>query len=182
MIPLVYWSLSFLSGAALGLALPGYWEPAFLFGSFLVAGPLLLSLLRFDLGQYRFHLAAVLLLFLGGMRSLGIERAFDYRCSLFPAPIEGTFRGYIAEDPEVLFERVEGGHETGREGGVYAPYVERARAVIVLDEMNGRVIPAVRVRCSFILPRDGGAPVLSYGDGIRVRGTLSPPPVALNPG
>lgn len=182
MIPLVLWSLSFIAGAASGLALPGRAEPLFLFLAFPGAGLAILSFLRPVMRGARVSLVAFLLFSLGGLRSHAAELAFDRRGALFPAPVEGTFRGHVAEDPEVLFERIAGGHETGRVADAYAPAVERVRAVVVFDAVEGRPILPIRVRCSFIVPREGGAPVLSYGDRVEVRGTLSPPPVALNPG
>lgn len=182
MIPVILWGLGFLAGAGAGLFLPGGAEPGFLAAAVCGGALLILGLAHRDLKPIRLGAAALVFLSLGGLRALDARKQFARAIARFPAPVTGTFGGYVAEDPEVLFERVPGGHETGREGDRYVEYVERIRAVVVIQTLEGRPVPSFRARASFVQPKDGGGEVLSYGDSFEARGTLTRPPPALNPG
>ncbi len=117
-----------------------------------------------------------------GARFWQENRAFEKERALFPEPAKGLFQAWIAEEPEVLFQHGEGGHDTGRLGGFYQPFVGEVRAVAVLLGADGKSLPPVRARISFRLSPQNPQPLLSYGDTVEIQGKILPPPPAMNPG
>lgn len=127
----------------------------------------------------------VLFLFLAlvlGLRYWQAEQSFETQTEIFGPAQKGFFKVRISEEPEVLFERLPGSHDTGRLGGFYQPSVKEVRAVCTLISGDGRVVPPVQVRCAFRLSPDDPQPALSYDSVVEVEGKIQTPAPAMNPG
>lgn len=116
------------------------------------------------------------------LRFFQAQRDFEKQQALFPQPQKGVFRVFVSEEPEVLFERPAGGHDSGRRNGAYQPGVREVRAVCTLLSLGGKLEPPVKVRCSFQLPPFPPTALLSYGETCDLDGKIELPSPPLNPG
>ena len=140
-----------------------------------------------------------------GLRYIQAEGDFRAQEAVFPQALKGSFRVWVREEPEVLFERPPGSHDTGRLGGGYLPLVREVRAVCTLVSViterptevatppnapigaaprndGHKMLPPIKVRCTLRLSPGFSQPVLSYGDVLEVEGKIQAPPPVLNPG
>ncbi|HET9869650.1 MAG TPA: ComEC/Rec2 family competence protein, partial [bacterium] len=116
------------------------------------------------------------------LRLVQVQADWGRQQALFPAPVRGDFRAWVAEAPEVLYPREPGGHADGRAGEDYAPEVAEVRAACVLLSLDGKPLAPVKARVTFTLsPRDP-QPRLAYGGTVEFYGRVGPPSPALNPG
>src|SRR6516162_7364049 len=83
------------------------------------------------------------------LRSWQVQKDLADQASLFPSPQKGHFRLWVREEPQVLFDRGPGSHDTGRSGGYYLPQVREVRAVCEAVALDGRPIPPVKLRAAF---------------------------------
>lgn len=110
------------------------------------------------------------------------HRSFTAQASVFPQAQKGTFRAWVAEEPEVLFDHEPGSHDTGRLGGRYQSSVKEVRTVCSFLSMDDQDLPPIKVRCTFRLSPGLPQPLLSYGETLEVQGKVQRPPSASNPG
>jgi len=137
------------------------------------------------MGIGSFTRAAVFLAFpllLVGFRWWQSESSFRRLQSLFPEPQKARFQAWVSEDPEVLFERLPGSHDTGRLNGQYQPSVREVRALCEVYSLDGKPVGPVKARCSLRLSAGDPQPVLSYGDVLEMEGKIQAPLPAQNPG
>jgi len=134
-----------------------------------------------NLSTRRMVLFSVLGLFLV-FRFFQAGQAFESQREVFGPAQKGLFKVWVTEEPEVLFDRLPGSHDTGRSRGLYQPFVKEARAVCALLSFDGRPVPPVRVRCAFRISPRVPQPVLSYGDTVEIEGKIQTPSPAMNPG
>ena len=183
MMPLVQLSLVYLMGVSLGLGLPD---------AFRVPGLLLSLLLVLIAGVLRYRnassrtlklLLASSLLLIGAWRSLEASKSYEDQSNRFVGQDRATTWVRVESDPEILFERLVGGHETGRAGALYLPQVRKVRAlgsILPRETGRGKGIP---VRATFRLSEKFPGELLSYGDLVEVRGPAPAKPWgAMNPG
>ncbi|SRR5579871_1617144 len=132
-------------------------------------------------------------------------RSFEIQREYFGPAQKGLFTVWVSEEPEVLFDRLSGSHDTGREGGVYQPFVKEVRAVCTLIAVKNEnltevasspnapigaalrndsyiKLPPIKVRCAFRISPGIPQPVLSYGDEVVIEGKIQVPAPAMNPG
>lgn len=126
-----------------------------------------------------FYLLLVLAL---GLRYWQAGQSFETQKEIFGPSQKGLFKVWVSEEPEVLFDRLPGSHETGRFGGFYQPFVKEARAVCTVLSRDGHPAPPVKVRCAFRISPEVPQPVLSYGDRVQIDGKIQTPLPAMNPG
>ena len=124
----------------------------------------------------------VLLAFALALRCWQAEQTFEIQKAVFAQPQKGLFKLWVSEEPEVLFERSPGSHDTGRLDGFYQPFVKEVRAVCTLVSWDGRPMPPVKLRCAFRFSPEVSQPILSYGDMVEVEGKVQEPSPAMNPG
>ncbi len=129
--------------------------------------------------RYGFWILFGLVLLFRGWQA---EEDLNGQKNLFPNPQKGTFRAWITEEPEVLFEHLPGSHSTGRFNGTYQPFVREVRTVCELISWDGKIVPPVKTRVTFRLLPDPLQPILNYGDTVELEGKILAPPPAMNPG
>ncbi len=116
------------------------------------------------------------------LRFFQAEADFARQQTVFPQPVKGSFKVWVAEEPEVLFDREPGSHFSGRRNGFYEPNVFEVRAVCTLLSFNGQAEPPVRARVSFRLSPDSTCPLLNDGETVEFQGWMGIPPPPQNPG
>lgn len=116
------------------------------------------------------------------LRAWQVQKDLSIQASIFPEPTKGRFQLWVREEPQVLFDRAPGRHDSGRLKGTYDPQVREVRAVCEVLSLNGRPVPKVLVRAAFFPSASEPVSILSYGDEVSVEGKIEPPAPAMNPG
>ncbi len=171
--------VSFLAGAALGL-----WTPLSSRFPVFAACCFLAIAAQFSRNstRQRVCLLSAALFLLGVGRTLTAEKDFQTFRSFFPSGAEGVLRLRVDSDPELIFDRTAGGHETGRAPEGYLPPVQKIRCLVKVLAVDGRNVRPFAARATFRRSERYPGEILSYGQTLQARGSLGVPSPAMNPG
>jgi len=181
--PLVSICVAFLLGTALGLPLDVSWGSLawFLaFASFLFLTPLFPSWRPCERRKAFLLLAAFFFMGLG--RATWAQRTFEAQKALWPLGKVGEAMLTVDSEPDLVFERTMGGHETGRVGPRYLPRVEMARFQGTLHAWGGEGTIPVPLRVTLRHAKGKPERVLALGDVVWAKGALRVPRGSMNPG